>query len=444
MVREFTSRSFHDALLVSNGLVTFIVASPFSSAPSPPSLTLKPTAGDVAVSSAMSFELMKNLSSMITWNKLRHPQKMYSASRTSAALSILMPEFEHGQHDTLSADLSTSRAGIVAHMSILLYLMSNNLTPWEPDESHDHALRRNDQNVLRMLKVTGWGDLNHLSVLLSTHEPTAQSITERLFAAAVRMRDYDVVQKMLLAGKNPDGLIECTGIVSGRFLTPLQFICASGGTAQEINLLIAHGANLNFSMRDDGRTPLVYAFMAGNETATRAILAHHASVTLECVLEATGVAPDDAEDFSLIEHIIDSYLNQDGRKQRDDTRALEYAVRLNNTPVIRRFLAKGAKLNGLITIHDPGLDFLSQTTLLGLAADEADIETVRLLLHVSTDVDPCFLGPSYISPLALAVERCSFDIIAALLSPDVDNRYADEGEKTLLERAVPKGDVAIV
>ncbi|CAI7629869.1 unnamed protein product [Penicillium manginii] len=412
-------------------------ATPLS--PSASSLVLYSSHNGSAVAKGMNFDLMQHLSKIIPWNKLQHPLNVHSASRTSAALSILMPESEPGQHDILSADLSVSKTGIQQHMNVLLYLISNSLTLLDPGDTRWlKSPIKNDEPVLRILQDTGWDDLEHLQILLSTREPTAESITETLFAAAIRRGKFDILQKMLQAGMNPDGLIENFLMLGNKtFFTPLQFVSATDRSGHSINILISHGANVNYSDEFHKRTALYYAIVAENETAIRLLLAHGATVTWECARAATRVSHFFSEHFG--ENILDIYFDQDVGRQWDDTKTLELALRDANVPIVELFLAKGANLNELLTSYSP----FGQTTVLGIAASTGNLTLVRLLLHISLDEYPFLLPPNYISPLALAVERGYVDIVKVLLDSGADSRAADDGEKTLLERAVPQSNLAL-
>ncbi|KAJ5707156.1 ankyrin [Penicillium malachiteum] len=172
---------------------------------------------------------------------------MYSYSRTSAALSILTPESEPGEHEALSAALSTSKAGIWELMSVVLFLLSNDLNLQVPKDSF-RGIERDDKLVLQILSDTGWDDLKHLKMLTSIPEPSAQSIMEKVFAAALRQHDFFLFQKLLQSGMSPHGLIE-DSIDEKTFLIPLQYISKKWGSHACITLLINHGANVNFSVK---------------------------------------------------------------------------------------------------------------------------------------------------------------------------------------------------
>ncbi|OQE26288.1 hypothetical protein PENSTE_c005G08639 [Penicillium steckii] len=353
-----------------------------------------------------------------------------------------MPEKELGQHAALATDLITSSAGIHESMSLLFYLISNNLTSGD-FEDHFVAMERVDKLMLQILKDTGWDDLRYLEFLVTSHEPTAESVAERVFAAALRERSMDIIQKMLRSGMRTNGLIENRppGDDDEIFYTPLQCLVQTDEGAQLIHLLISHGADVDFSIEKNGKNALYWAIQAENQTAIRILLDLNATVTWQCASLAASFEPDSIEHFSLHEKIIDIYLDQDMARQRDDTETLEMAVWNGNLTMVERFVSTGTNLNGLIEIHLDTED--QQTTLLGLAAYGGNMGLVRLLLHVSTREDISSKCTPYVSPLEMAVRRGLIDICEVLISSGSDKRAADEGEKTLLERAVPNNNLAL-
>ncbi|KAJ5898519.1 hypothetical protein N7504_008807 [Penicillium tannophilum] len=411
-----------------------------------------------AITKGANFELMQRLSSIIPWTKLQNPPNIHSGSRTSATLSILMPEMEQGQHDILSTNLSTSKSGLRDHLSVSLYLISNNLTSRDPEEFYEEKLERDDKLILKLLKDTGWDDLMHLKVLLSTREPTAESITEKVFASALRSHDFEILENMLRSGMSLNRLVEVVNEDDVFFLTPLQFAAQGKRNGRLINLLVKYGADVDFSIDGNGETALYYAINKRNNPAVRALLLQGATVTWKCARVAAAVKPGEMFKFSLIENnlvedslvenspledMINIYLEQGLGTEQDDPDILNPAVEAGNVSMIKLFLARGAKLNGLTSQFYPDGRQALRTTLLGRAVRTGNIDTVRLLTHVSTGTHGLPSPSSYISPLALAA-MCGFtDITGVLLSSGADIRAADEEEITLLERAVRKDNPAL-
>lgn len=383
---------------------------------------------------------MQYLGEIVPWRKLKSPKDLHSASRTSAALSILMPESEQGEHDICSTKLSTSTSKLGDHLSVMLYLISNNLIP--QNKNRPFEMYRNDKMILQVLKDTGWNDLKHLKILLSTREPTAESIAEKSFAAALRRRNFEVVEHMLRSGMNSDVLIEDHLQSSmGSFLTPLQYVSSYCEDAHLMNLLISYGADVNFSVNSNGQTALFYAIQRKNETAIRLLLSRSVTVTQECVEGAGYVTPGHFNDFSLIEGMIDIYLGQDKARGRDETGVLYPAVIHNNIQIVKRFIASGAKLNGLVkTMRGPAA---SKTTLLGIAVEAGVLDMVRLLIRVSTAPDSLATPSTYIPPLTLAAMNGFYDIAEILLNSGADIQTAGHGERTLLEYAALANEYAL-
>lgn len=338
-------------------------------------------------------------------------------------------------------DLSTSSAGIRESMGLLFYMISNNLTSGD-SEDFFVTMERDDKLVLQGLKDIGWDDLRHLKFLVTSREPTAESIAERLFAAAVREKNFFILQKMLQCGMDPNGLVEdLIGDFGGPFFTPLQHLIASNEDVRFMNLLISYGADVDFSINENGENALYYAIRAKNKTVIRLLLDHGATVTRKCAGIAVAYRPDSIEHFSLLEYIINSYFDQDVARLRDDTGTLQMAIMQKNPTMVQLFAEKGANINGLIE-HYPDSE-RHQTTLLGLAVHEGRMDLVRPLLHVSAREDLPRVRPRYVSPLDLAAGCGFIEICKLLLSSGADNRAADEGRKTLLERAVPNKNLAL-
>lgn len=413
----------------------------------PISFFLSPWCNEVAIPKGTTFvlDLKERLSSIIPWNELQPLTNIFSSSRVSAALSILVPEKEPGQHDILATNLSTLNIGVREIVGLLFYLISNNLDSGDSGEFSREARKRDDKLLLEILEYTGWDDLRHLKVLVSSREPTAESISERLFAAALRERNFDVFQKILRAGMDPNALVEnAIPYFDEIFFTPLQYLVATttNENLQLIHLLFSHGADVNFSIRNDGTNALFYAIETENQTAIRLLLNHGAEVTMDCARAAVAFRPDSTGHFSLLEDIIDIYFDQDVARQGDSTMILEPAVMNNNQTMVQRFVSRGANINGIVA-YDSQKSGYYRTTLLGKAASMGQMNLVRLLLHVSAQKDLSFSWLPYISPLAVAADRGFIDICKVLLGSGADNRASDEGRKTLLEHAVPNQDFAL-
>ncbi|KAK4867631.1 hypothetical protein LT330_001141 [Penicillium expansum] len=396
-------------------------------APSPASsLTIRSPGAD-ALSTTVNHELMHRLSKIIPWNKLSYPPNIHSSSRTSAALSILMPEEFPGQHDTLSNGLSSSTNEAKDRMALELFLLSNNIKSQDSEKMTERNMRSNDERVMQMLSDYGWKDLEHIQVLLSTREPTAEAIAERLFASALRLHDVDVVKMMLEAHMDPNNpLIET---ISDGVLTPLQFTAGSKHkrSGELVNLLISHGADVNYS--GNSYPPLFYAISKHENRIIHALMFHGAIVTPDCLYIATYL-----KDIEVFEDITNSCSDVNARTEWQDISALSQAVKLGNISMIEILLARGGNVNALVSTSSG--DNFGVTTILGIGAQSGSIDVIRVLLGACHEINPEFNGLPYVSPLVLAVQRANAKVTQTLLQAGVDIKLADEqGRMTLLERA---------
>ncbi|KAF4766835.1 hypothetical protein N7455_005462 [Penicillium solitum] len=398
-------------------------------APSPSSsLAIFSPRGANVPSRTVNYELMHRLSTIIPWNTLSHPPNMHSSSRTSTALRILMPEEFPGQHDALSTDLNNSTNKGRDRISLELFLLSNNITSQDPGGRTERNIRSNDERVIQMLSDSGWKDLKHIQILLSTREPTAEAIAERVFASALRLHDVDVVRMMLEARMDPNNpLVES---ISHDFLTPLQFIAQSQHERGEelINLLISHGADVNHS--GNRHPPLFYAINKHENKIMRTLISHGAIVTPSCLSTATKL-----EDIGVFGEIVNSCSDVNTRTGWQDPSALAQAVEHRNVPIIQMLLAKGANVNDLTIVNFE--DDIATTTILGLGVQSQSIDIIHALLWGCPEMNPDFDGMPYISPVTLAVKVGNVQITQALLQAGVNIKPADEqGKMTLLERAI--------
>ncbi|GKZ61170.1 hypothetical protein AnigIFM49718_007876, partial [Aspergillus niger] len=417
----------------------------FSAPPSPSSSLFVDSSRSGNVTKGASFELMQRLSSIVPWTKLKHLENIYSGSRTSAALSILMPEMEQGQLDRLATNLSTLKTGLRDQLNVVLYLISNNLMSPDEDTIFEEQKERDAELILGLLKDSGWDDLNHLRILLSTREPTAESIAEKVFESALRTSDFQIIESMLRSGMNPDGLIEAlTEEVDGIcFLTPLQF-AAEQGSLPLIDLLTKYGADVEHGFADElGVTALYFAITSANCAAIRALFLRGAKVTRDCARAAGGLFLRRPQDCDLIEEIVEVYLNEHLEAGNNDPDLLVPAVINGNEWLIELFLDRGAKLNGFITSGDYIGRKDRKYCLLGLAVREGDVGIVRLLTGLSVGANQLPSSPPYVFPLTLAAMTGETEIAQILLDSGADVRAADEGETTLLEHAAQRSDFTL-
>lgn len=384
---------------------------------------------------AVNRELLQRLSSIIPWRRLNSPSSIQSSSKTAAALTILMPEEFKGHHQSLSSRLSSSRNSGKDLLAVELFLLSNNLFPHNPEGRSTWGMESEDMRVMKMLKDSGWSDAKHLRILLSTHEPSAEAIAEKVFASSLRLLDLETVKIMLEAQMDPNGKIET---VEHGMLTPLQFAASLDDDegAELIDLLVAHGASVNNSSIDE-YTPLFYAIQAKNTECMDKLLRQHAVVTPPCLSAATRL-----NTFESFKEIVDSCSDVNERAGLQGHSALAEAVKIGNISMIQLLLAKGAKMDELVAIEFE--QDTATTTILGLGVRTQSFEVIESLLGHGMAISPDFHDFPFISPLTLAVERGRTDIVMSLLQEGMDVNALEAGsDKSLLERAAKKKSLGL-
>lgn len=402
----------------------------FEDAPSPSSSLTVPSPRELDVPSHLANrELMRRLVSTVPWDRLSNPPNICSSSRTTAALIILMPEKYEGQHLTLSSALSDSKHKGRDRLILELFLLSNNFVRSAPGEQSEESMLEDGERVMEMFNESGWKNVKHIQMLLSTHEPTASAIAEKIFASAIRLFDMETVKMMLEAGMDANATVDT---IHNGPLSSLQF--ASTMKLDEglelVQLLLSNGADVN--LLHNGNYALDFAIRKNRKVA-RVLLDHGAMVTPSCL--STFVRYSKIYDFAR--EIINACPDVNERTGWQEPSALTYAVWRENAEMIDMLLARGAEVNDLIPI-----DFdwdLAVTTVLGVAVRSTKLHVIQPLLWACRNTNPEFDGFPYVSPLALAVESGNAEVTRLLLQAGMNIEAADEqGNMTLLERATKK------
>ncbi|GLB10945.1 hypothetical protein AtubIFM57258_007357 [Aspergillus tubingensis] len=199
----------------------------------PSALTVTSPQSPGALTNNINRDLMQRLGSIVPWKTLSHPPNINSLSRIVTGVSILMPEEFEGQHRTLATRLCNTPRTTTESLNLELFLLSNNSVFHGPTGKFQKTMEAHDRNLMNLFYASGWKNMKHIEILLSTREPTAEAIAEKPFATALRLLDLYKLGK-------------CEGQ-----RTALQH-AVNNGNMDLINLLLDHGANVNSAPSEDG------------------------------------------------------------------------------------------------------------------------------------------------------------------------------------------------
>ncbi|KAL2801975.1 ankyrin repeat-containing domain protein [Aspergillus granulosus] len=331
-----------------------------------------------AASYTVNRELLERLNSIVPWDRLSHPANVNSSSRTATGLSILMPEETDGQHHALATRFAESKHSTVDTFGMEMFLLSNNFVSHGPNGKSMESMEAHDTRILEMFQRSGWNSVTQIRALLSTNEPTAAAITEKLFGSALREMDGDVIEMLLDAGINPNCPID----------------------------------TINLSYNET--SPLEYAARQTNTEVIELFLSHGAQVTPSCLAAAAA----SISDLRLFSQFLGPDTNVNARSGLQGASPLANSVRRGCIDITKLLLNRGADVNALVDI---------------------DFDGDWALLDSCQNFNPELDGLPYVSPLALAVScrEPSPDLIDRLLRAGVDIHVADTcGERTLIELAL--------
>ncbi|RAK92212.1 ankyrin [Aspergillus costaricaensis CBS 115574] len=398
----------------------------------PSALTVTSPQSPGALINNINRDLMQRLGSIIPWKTLSHPPNINSFSRIVTGLSILMPEEFNGQHRTLATRLCNTPRTTTESLNLELFLLSNNFVSHGPTGKSKRTMAAHDQNVMKLFHASGWKNKKHIEILLSTREPTAEAIAEKLFASALRLLDLDTVKMMLEAGMDPDSRVDTFDDGPLTCLQLAAHMTNSDYGIETVELFVSHGADINLSYNDC--PPLYYALQCKNSETTRLLLSHNAIVTPSCLATAAEMG-----DLSLFIEIVDRVTDVNARSGWQDPSPLARAVACGNLTTVKLLLSRGADINALLSI-DFDQDF-GVTTVLGLAARRKNLQVIQVMLQSCVYVDPRLDGLPYVSPLTLAIEAGDIEIARLLLRAGVGIQTASEGwGLSPLERAIKRKD----
>ncbi|KAJ5856264.1 uncharacterized protein N7529_010208 [Penicillium soppii] len=336
-----------------------------------------------------------------------------------------MPEEYEGQHLHTSRSLcNTDMKDMKDVISVVLFLLSNNLSfriahgqGQGIDDPRDLSnLLREDDVIMATIEVSGLNSPEFIKHLLRLGGVTAETIVERLFASAVRNRNFQLFVTMLQAGVDPNltflgGKDEEDKHMS---LTALEFAAARYNQRESVQwarLLLFHNAIPG--QPGWGSSALELAFMNQNEKLVNMLVQIVPQVSPDLIgrcLEATGnlkiartcleFCDEINKGFELSITYIDTRRTGPGTLLG----VVCWNMRIIEATVIaKHLLERGAKVDAWHIFPAPahGQEILV-TTPLGLAAARGNLQLMKILLQAGANLKPDgVLG--CLSPLVLAV-----------------------------------------
>ena len=237
-----------------------------------------------------------------------------------------------------------------------------------------------------------------------------------LWGAVLTVHSLPLAEALLDAGADPNDGVTLT-------------IAASAGNVAALDLLLAHGANVNYPWATDGSTPL-YAILHWSRTAdgVRWLLAHGADP--DPVFAANGETPLHVVaadwDVALAEELVTR--GADISRRRADGRTPYAVAELNgNREVAAWLLAHGAAGD------------ISPADRLVAACSRGDRAAAEAMLAADPGLRDA-IGPEHYAAFYRAAERNDIKAIEALLACGFDPNRGDESiGKTPLHIAAMEG-----
>ncbi|CAG8908658.1 unnamed protein product [Penicillium egyptiacum] len=418
--------------------------------------------------SQLKKSLSHSLGSLLSWKTTRSLKLTQSSSRVTAVLNVTMPEEYDGQHRIVSERISSNRElHLEEFMRMALYLLSNNLLGHDPEEN----VEEKDKIIINLLRISGGLNTSDMRSLVSLKVATADAITEKLFASAVRSGDFQAIETMLQAGMSPD-----TSVLNGASVTnggesssPLVHAARIRDNELSVKitrLLLLHKADLN--QKQTGELALECAIERRNEVLLRILISKGAQLPSRA-LEKAVYSRCSRE---IVGMILDAGADMEERPRRGvATTVLGYIVLDENAELAQLLLSRGVITDSLHPVDGPDSNahrrrasrrFSSrvskcvfgkpskryQTTALGLTACNENIQMMKILLAAHATVNRTDNPDNYLHPLVLAVTRRKKEAAKLLLKAGADLQLAEsyktsngERRKSLFERALEANDL---
>ncbi|OOQ88199.1 hypothetical protein PEBR_14255 [Penicillium brasilianum] len=335
-------------------------------------------------------------------------------------------------------DYTSSQAGEGQLLRMTMYLISNKLSLNGQSESLDRQKRiaEEDRLLLNFFEASELSRTHVFERLLSTAQPSAYAILERLFQSAIRLHELRTIEMMLQGGMNPDLPIIYFKFENELMVSPLEF--AADLENRKVALKI---------------TRLLLSFQANINTFKW-------KPTLQIALEAMGIDPEpshrfpversaETENLELLRLVLQSTSHMETRLRRfgksgPTVTPLGLAVSLGQLRAAQLLIDHGANIFAAQRTYLDSDCPIFQTDALGLAAKEGNVAMMCMLLEASVHGrGQSALYYGLIESLILAVTFSQEAAVKILLNAGVAVRDADSflmardpGQRTLVKRAL--------
>ncbi|GAT21829.1 hypothetical protein RIB2604_01100730 [Aspergillus luchuensis] len=417
--------------------------------------------------------LIDSLSSLMIGNHAKVLRTGRNSSRVAAALSSIMPEQHEGQNLYIAERLCGLRGGsdAVQCLQVAFFLLSNNFKISEPDDNSWNSNIRNhlkrpsddemngdfdhewdflshnkqpeqprtskeDQTIMALFYLSGLNTVSNLKDLLSLPGATAQVISHKLFASAVRSKDVRAVWMALKAGMSPD-----TKVLHDGWLVPPLIVASNfrdpRAALDMCNLFLSYGSGLkNVEVLE---WALCQAIYSRNNELVKLFLARNIPITGEALCAAIKTETPDILSMLLD---VDPNINKRSGDVYDLT-ILGLAVDRNDVSLTKYLLGLGADVDAIQDVKFRENCILKSTTL-GLAIRKGNDDIIDLLLEANPNINHQEASDKYIPPLVLSVEveYGAINITRRLLSAGAEVSTGDGIQgMSLVQRALKKNDL---
>ncbi|KAJ6171374.1 hypothetical protein N7470_000441 [Penicillium chermesinum] len=373
----------------------------------------------------------------------------------------------HTDGDSIADDMSSilslntflKPAGRIGEASSL----DNRLMHYGPNKTHavipvDEVSSVSDRGSESHSAYHGKQAATPLTDTASSHRRPSPSLSrgdgnsQSMLSAAVRGRNYPLIEQLLTIGVSPDKsehfhplseAVQQRDIEAVRLLllhkadpnipdsqsrVPL-YLAVDQSFADGVTLLLKHGADANYRANAEIESPLSHAITSGNVEITRTLLTH-----------AGNLAENARHDATFLIDAIHAGCDPD-LKDRHGKTALCEAVQTDQPSVVTTLLDHHANPNLpgpehvlWSAVHRPGClrillargaDIRKAPGIMEQATSVNNIDGVRVLLQAG--IDPNLKKDGIYTPLCSAIRDDRPDIVSLLLSHSADpNAMASE------------------